>query len=237
MKTNRSRRCVSTALGNCRAISDRCRQATASEIDEADFASLQPRGGRRRDMRGFNMIELVIAMALSAVVLSSVASMWTSHVEGRICQWSMLEKTHRMRAALRRIAVDVRIAGMNPLDGDVVGLIRDPNGDGRDDDLRLRYDSRGRSVHSPPDGDADDPTEDVYYRYDAVDRTMRRNNQPLVDHVIPNPSGDPVFRFVGDDPPRAVEITLTLAVSCGRSRPQSASGITLKVIAAFRNLE
>lgn len=68
---------------------------------------------RRSHHRGFNLVELMVAVVIAAVVMLGVYSMYTSSVRGYRVQGQQLDSLGQLRMATRQIRADLRSAGYN----------------------------------------------------------------------------------------------------------------------------
>jgi len=119
--------------------------------------------------KGFTLVELMIAMVILGLVLTGVVKMFTNTGRFHTSQEMMVSLTQDMRAAKMLMSQEIREAGCNPKH-----LIRIGFQTSSDD----RYNTDANSIHftrdidngdgdanQEPDGDANDPNEDIrYYR-------------------------------------------------------------------------
>ncbi len=107
---------------------------------------------------GVTLIELMIAMAITAVISVALYSVFQSQVRGQVSQDVSLQMTQSLRAAMEIISADIRMAGCDPTqDADAEIMSADAG------DLTLSMDIRGDNVGDPPDGDTTDAGEVVRY--------------------------------------------------------------------------
>jgi len=118
---------------------------------------------------GFTLIELLIAMVILGVVLTGVVRMFTNTGRYHTAQEMMVDLTQDLRAVKQLMAQELREAGCDPDNLGTIGFQVD------NDD---RYDTDSNSIHLTrdidngdndsflePDGDTNDPNEDIrYYR-------------------------------------------------------------------------
>jgi len=136
------------------------------------------------------LVALVVAGFLVGSVLQAVRSLHAS-----VSRW---DRSTRMRQALLagmfRVTADLRMAGCDPWEtAGVVGLHEDPGGGPAAQSFRLRMDKRGTSPDSWPDGDAEDPDEQVQYSWNVGEGMLRRSGQPMLSGCEVNPWGVPFF--------------------------------------------
>ena len=166
--------------------------------------------------KGFTLIELMVALTILGVVLTGVVSMFTSTSRYHTRQEMMVEVTQNVRAAKNLMVDELRSAGCNPNNAGRVGFQIDQHDERFDtDDDSLHFtrdiDNGDNDEFYEPDGDTDDPNEDIsYYRVDAGGNllpstsnavgTLVRNTggggQVVVDNVV----GLQFKYFDGSDP-------------------------------------
>ena len=123
------------------------------------------------DNKGFTLIEVMISLALVGIVLGGVVGLITSITTYNTKQEMMVSLEQDMRATKHLMTDEIRTAGSNPDNNIRIGFLKD--GD-------EKYDTDANSIHFlrdidnddldqyfEPDGDANDPDEDIsYYRID-----------------------------------------------------------------------
>ena len=148
--------------------------------------------------RGFTLVEVMIAMAAGLVVLSGLYQVFTFHNRTLKVQELTAEMVQNARAAMDLMVREIRMAGANPHhaygESDLSGIE-----DASADTFRFT-----RDISSPassgdgdtPDGDHDDPNEDITFSLHESDgvktlrRTTRESPQPLI-----SPLESLVFRY------------------------------------------
>lgn len=146
--------------------------------------------GTRRN-RGFTLVEILIAMAAGLVVLSGLYQVFTFHNRTLKVQEQTAEMVQNARAAMDLMVREIRMAGANPHhaygESDLSGIEA-----ASADTFRFT-----RDISSPassgdgdtPDGDHDDPNEDITFSLHESDgvntlrRTTRESPQPLISPV------------------------------------------------------
>jgi len=78
-------------------------------------------GHNRRKEHGFTMVELLVAMAITAVVMAAVYTLYKTQQDSYIAQDQVVEMQQNVRASLYQMARDLRMAGFNPLRSPNVG--------------------------------------------------------------------------------------------------------------------
>ncbi len=172
----------------------KAQRLTSNSPKEVQLVHIACRRHRPSSAAGWALAELLTVLVLTAF-LSSVLLQTTVCFKRCLAHW---ESSARMRetlsAAIFQMARDFRMAGCRPKEGPVFEGVSIAEGaeDGADE-VEVRMDRRGPPPGSPPDGDIEDPGEDVIYRWDGGHRVLRRNNQPMATDIVENPWGGPFF--------------------------------------------
>jgi type IV pilus assembly protein PilW len=75
--------------------------------------------------RGFTMTELLVAMAITAVVMAAVFSTYKSQQDSYVVQEQVAETQQNLRAALYMMSRDIRMAGYDPTGKAKTGFVTD----------------------------------------------------------------------------------------------------------------
>jgi type IV pilus assembly protein PilW len=131
---------------------------------------------------GFTLIELLIAVALSSIVLAALVSTFVVQRKSYVVQEQITEMVQTARAAVDMMSREIRMAGYNPRRTSLQGIPYHAT------QLRIRADLRGDGANDPPDGDTNDPNEDITYKYyDATDQIKRKTGrgyfQPFAENI------------------------------------------------------
>lgn len=195
---------------------------------------------------GFTLMELLIALGLTATVLGIMTAFFMNFSRASTIQNASAGAQHSARAGLEYIMQDIRMAGLDPLEKAGAGIDEiTPSGK----KLRFSSDRCNLPVASSgcpnpePDGDLDDDSEIVTYWHDAAQKTLKRclyelpatygldsssgSCMVVMEKVIANPDGIPVFTFLDNDDAiitnnndrsliRSVILTLTVEEPAGR---------------------
>lgn len=159
---------------------------------------------------GWILAEIVPALVLSALL---VGVLMQSAVTMRRCvgQWDRaLQMRQMLTATLWTLGRDVRMGGCDPLGVSGlqgVRLVPDVSGE---EGLRLEMDVRGTPVGSRPDGDIEDPDEQILYRWDAGRELLVRNSQPMAIRIRKNPGGESLFSLQRRGDRTLVSVFLTM---------------------------
>ena len=135
----------------------------------------------KRGEQGFTFVEVLIAMAIGGLLLGAVISTFVMQSKSYDVQEQMTEVVQTARAAMDMISREVRMAGYDPAG---VGFDGIPYHVAQ---LQLLADLRGANATDPPDGDTNDPNENIIYAYDAknlqIDRNTGGGNQPFAENI------------------------------------------------------
>jgi prepilin-type N-terminal cleavage/methylation domain-containing protein len=135
------------------------------------------------NMRGFTLVELMVAVVLSAIAVVAIYRGYTSFSQSSDAQEQIIEMQQNLRIGMQWIEKDLRRAGMNEEEDDIVGFAEDGcftnsitfsmdltggESDGLDNDHDEAID--GADTDPPPfnesvygDGETDDPGEAIEY--------------------------------------------------------------------------
>ena len=76
----------------------------------------------KNSFRGFTLVEMVLALAISTIVLAAVYSVFTIANKNFTTQNAAANVQQNLRSAIRLIARDIRHAGLDPSDSDNFGI-------------------------------------------------------------------------------------------------------------------
>jgi len=110
--------------------------------------------------RGFTLIELLLAMAISGVVMTAIYSTYLSQQKSYIVQEEVAAVQQKLRGAMYYMTRQIQEAGCNPSCNQTnpPGIIT-----ANVNEIRFTADVRGVTSGSSPDGDTNDPFEDITY--------------------------------------------------------------------------
>jgi type IV pilus assembly protein PilW len=139
--------------------------------------------------QGVTLIELMIAMTIFLLVLGAIYSTFQSQHKSYLMQEEVAAMQQNMRAAMFYLTKEIRMAGCDPTGSGGSGIVT-----ANSDSIRFTEDVRGDfdptvPVDDPnPDGDIDDPNEDITYNLDdpdgdGVDDELDRNNQTVAQNI------------------------------------------------------
>ena len=123
---------------------------------------------------GFTLVELLIAMAISGIVLGAAVNTFLAQRWSYALQEHVTAMTQGTRAALEMVTREVRMAGYNPARTSFDGITYDPT------QVQIRADLNG-------DGDTADTNETIAYVYNPATQQLMRetdgSSQPIADHI------------------------------------------------------
>jgi prepilin-type N-terminal cleavage/methylation domain-containing protein len=142
-------------------------------------------GNNRRKEHGFTLVELLVAMTMTAVVMTAVYTLYKSQQDSYVAQDQVVEMQQNIRASFYQLARDLRMAGFNRMRSpDVKGLMEpgelqgDPGTETRNDPINLAF-----AIDQNQDGSiqADDHTEQIAYRFNDTDPTDQKLEKLMFD--------------------------------------------------------
>jgi type IV pilus assembly protein PilW len=128
--------------------------------------------------KGFTLIELLVAMSVGLVVMAGVSMTFRSQQKSYLLQEQMAAMQQNLRAAMYHMEREIRMAGCDPnqtVDAQFVTA--------NATSITFTQDIRGATDGSQPDGDTDDPNENITYYLNGGE--LRRDD--------PNGIGDQVI--------------------------------------------
>ena len=139
----------------------------------------------RDNHKGFTLIELLVAMTVGLVVMAGVSMTFRSQQKSYLLQEQMAAMQQNLRAAMYHMEREIRMAGCDP-NKSASAQFATANATS----IAFTQDLRGTTEGSLPDGDTDDPNENITYYLNDIDGDgfgdeLRRND--------PNGIGDQVI--------------------------------------------
>lgn len=107
--------------------------------------------------RGFSTISALISLVLLGFIMAPIVATILAGQRGFVDSWDRSRAGESARYAHLSLTRLIRSAGSRPAGASVQAIDPDPRGDGLFDDIRIRSD------YNPPDGDLDDPGEDLTF--------------------------------------------------------------------------
>jgi type IV pilus assembly protein PilW len=131
----------------------------------------------RANFKGFTLVEILVAMVVSGLVLSSIYSTYLSQQRSYILQEEIAQVQQNLRAAMYLITRELRMAGFNPSGSASAGIVAKS-----DTSLQFTKDDNG-------DGDVADSSEDLtylLYTSGGIQKLGRENPtipQPVAENI------------------------------------------------------
>jgi type IV pilus assembly protein PilW len=153
---------------------------------------------RSRLRKGFTLIEVVVALALTSIVALGIFSFYNSQNRAYVVQERVVEMQQNLRAGLEMLTREIRMAGYDPtgsasatitnatrttlsFNSDIAG----GDGDGIDNDEDGTIDEADEAVFG--DGFLDDADENVTYTFNAAANELERDTggggQPVAQNI------------------------------------------------------
>jgi type IV pilus assembly protein PilW len=123
--------------------------------------------------RGFTLVELLIAMAITGIILGAVVSTFIIQRKSYALQEQITEMLQNARAAMETMTREIRMAGYHTIGAAFDGITYNAA------QLQIRADLNS-------DGDTNDTDENIIYSHDAANLQIIRNagaDQPLADRI------------------------------------------------------
>jgi len=109
--------------------------------------------------KGFTLTELLIAMALSGIILGTIASTFIMQRKTYDIQEQITEMVQTARASIDMMSREIRMAGHDPTGAGFDGITYDA------DQLQIKVDIYKKNNTGDPDGDTLDSNENIIYKY------------------------------------------------------------------------
>lgn len=113
---------------------------------------------KEHNEKGFSLIELLVAMVIAAIVMTSVYSVYSAQQRTYIVQEDVAAMHQNLRSAMYFMEREIRMAGCDPTGAAGAGIVT-----ATANTIRFTEDFRGKDDGDPPDGDTGDPDEDISY--------------------------------------------------------------------------
>jgi type IV pilus assembly protein PilW len=112
----------------------------------------------RHSNQGFTMVELLVAMVVALMAIGAIYSTFLNQHRSYQIQEEIAEMQQNLRAAMLYMEREVRMAGCDPINTAHARIIK-----AEKTLIRFTEDVRGNTPGSDPDGDTNDPNEDITY--------------------------------------------------------------------------
>jgi len=154
--------------------------------------------------RGFTIIEILIALALGLIVFASLFMVFNAENRSYALQADIAEMQQNARAALEIMSREIRMAGYDPTGTALAGIV-----EAEKDRIHFTLDITSTYGPDEPDGDTQDPNEDVVYSLytsSGIQKLGRRTgngvNQPVAEHI-----DDLTFEYLTDSGGAATSVS------------------------------
>jgi prepilin-type N-terminal cleavage/methylation domain-containing protein len=132
---------------------------------------------------GFTIVELIIAMAMSLVVMGAIYTLFTNQQRSYMHQERVATIQQNLRAAMYMMAREIRMAGCDPTGtaSPAPGIIAGCTGGNT---IQFTMDITDNAGTGSPDGDTNDPNENITYALGGTSGTdLLRNNQVMAEYI------------------------------------------------------
>lgn len=130
------------------------------------------KGMKEKNEKGFTLVELMIAMVISALVMASVYSVYYTQQKSYIVQEEVAAMHQNLRAAMYFMEREIRMAGCDPTGNAGAGIVQNLTSQ-----IRFTEDVRGKDLGDPPDG-AVKLAQEEDISYYLVDGNLVRDTNP-----------------------------------------------------------
>jgi type IV pilus assembly protein PilW len=129
---------------------------------------------------GFTLVEMLVAMAIGAIVMAAVYSTYSTQQKSYILQEQVGAMQQNIRAAMYYMTRDIRMAGCDPTGNANAGITAaGPTSISFTRDIRTGMDPANNTA----DGRTDGWNESVTYSLDAANNRITRNGQALAENI------------------------------------------------------
>lgn len=130
--------------------------------------------------QGFTIIELLVGMAVFLLALTAIYSTFQAQHKSYLMQQEVAAMQQNLRAAMFYMQREIRMAGCDPLGTAGAGIIA-----ASDSSINFSEDVRGDNVGDPPDGNLNDPNENITYSLNGGNlvRNTGGGNQIVAENI------------------------------------------------------
>ncbi len=128
------------------------------------------------NMRGFSIMELLVAMVIAGVVMAAIYYTYYSQQKSYVAQEQVAGMQQNLRAAMLYMEREIRMAGCDPTGFANAGITT-----ATANSVSFTEDTRGAAEGSDPDGDTDDPDEVITYSLAGTD--LSRNGNLIAEEI------------------------------------------------------
>ena len=180
----------------------------------------------RLSNQGFTIVELLVGMVVSLLAMGAIYSTFLSQHKSYLVQGEVAAMQQNLRAAMFYMQREIRMAGCDPYNQAGAGIST-----ANASFINFSEDVRGDNVGDPPDGNLNDPNENITYSLNGGNlvRNTGGGNQVVaqnidaLDFVYLNGSSPPVVLNPGGgnvaagslSTIRSVEITIVARIGRG----------------------
>lgn len=107
---------------------------------------------------GWTLVELLVALAISSIIMTAIYSVFETQVRGQITQEVALEMQQGARAALELMSMEIRTAGCDPSSSAGAGILIAESAR-----IRFTADIVDPAGSAPHDNELNGPNEDITY--------------------------------------------------------------------------
>jgi type IV pilus assembly protein PilW len=137
---------------------------------------------KKKDESGFTLVELLIAVAISGIVLGAVFLALKAQQESYVMQEQVSSMQQNLRNAMYYMASEIRMAGCDPTHNAGAGMINANN-----NSIRFTLDITDDTGNGNPDGDTGDTNEDITFALadndGDGDNDLERNNNLIAENI------------------------------------------------------
>lgn len=129
---------------------------------------------------GFTLVELMVSMVIAGIVMATIYSSYYSQQKAYVTQEQVSAMQQNLRSALFHLERDIRMAGYDP-SGKAGAMIVAATAAS----FQFTKDDNNDLGEGEPDGDRFDANENITYRFDAAQRSIRKDpgNQTIAENI------------------------------------------------------
>jgi type IV pilus assembly protein PilW len=132
--------------------------------------------GMRLNDRGYTILELLVAVAISGIFMGAIYSAYSSQQRSTLSHEWVSTMQRNLRSAMYYVGKEIRMAGCDPT-GNAGARVETA----RTDELRFTLDITNDADAGDPDGDTGDANEDI--RYYLSDSDLMRNSNRIAENI------------------------------------------------------